>query len=137
MFKKGSVLYAYEILREAGQDVMYVNYLGANYVPSLAENANVMARTVESLIENQNISRVVFVQQRNYNYDFPQVTMLLEIAQLYTFLVKQEKILSPKKLVLTCTQCLGKRHEAIFYFASLLKKDPIAAYVEIKRNLLS
>jgi len=135
MFKKGTVLYAYEIVREAGRDVMYINYLGAPFVPNLAESGEVMARTIDSLVESPNISRIVFVQQRNYNYDFREVSMLLEIAQLYTYLTKQEKILSPEKLVLSCQQCLGKRHEDMTYFVTLLKQDPISAYFEIKRIL--
>ena len=111
MFKKGSVLYAYEVMRESGEDVIYVNYLGSTVVPNLAESPEVMLRTVDLLIENPNVSRIVFVQQRNYNYDFKEVSLLLEIAQLYTYLVKQEKILSPDKLILSCHQCLGRRHE--------------------------
>ena len=37
LFKKGTPLYACEIMREAGEDIMYVNYLGSSDVPSLAE----------------------------------------------------------------------------------------------------
>ena len=135
MFKEGTVLFAYEIMREAGDSVMYINYLGAPFVPSLAESAEVMSRTVDSLIESPNISRVVFVQQRNYNYDFGEVSLLLEIAQLYTHLLRQEKILSPEKLVFQCQQCLARRYEHMSYFVSLLKQDPIAAYFEVKRFL--
>jgi len=135
MFKKGTALYAYEIMREAGQDVMYINYLGSPYVPNLADSGEVMARTVDSLIESPNVSRIVFVQQRNYAYDFKEVNLLLEIAQLYTYLMKQEKILSPEKLVLGCQQCLGKRYRDMAYFVNLLKQDPIASYFEIKRFL--
>jgi len=51
IFKKGTKLYGYEVVREAGQDVMYINYLGAPYVPSMADSPIVMARTVDSLIE--------------------------------------------------------------------------------------
>src|SRR3989344_5831066 len=136
LFKKGTVLYAYEILREAGQDVMYINYLGSLYVPNLAESPEVMARTVDSLIESPNVSRIVFVQQRNYNYDFPQTSLLLEISQLYIYLMRQERILSPEKLVLRCQQCLGKRHNDMTYFITLLKQDPVSAYFEIKRFLI-
>lgn len=46
LFKQGTAVYAYEIMREAGENVMYVNYLGAPYVPSLADSKEVMARTV-------------------------------------------------------------------------------------------
>jgi len=135
LFKKGTPLYACEIMREAGEDIMYVNYLGSSDVPSLAEYGEVMMKTVDALVENPNISRIVFVQQRNYSYNFFQTSMLLEIAQLYTFLLKQEKILSPEKLVSRIEQFLAKRHENIAYFLYLLKQDPIAAYHEVKRFL--
>jgi type IV secretory pathway ATPase VirB11/archaellum biosynthesis ATPase len=135
MFKKGSVLFAYETIRESGENVMYVNYLGASFVPNLADNGEVMARTVDNLIESPNISRIVFVQQRNYNYDFSEISLLLEIAQLYNYFLKQEKILSPEKLVLQCQQCLARRYENLAYFLQLLKQDPIASYFEIKRFL--
>ena len=134
MFKQGTAVYAYEIMREAGENVMFVNYLGAPYAPNLAESPEVMARTVDNLIESQNVSRVVFVQQRNYNYDFSQISYLIEIAQRYVYLVKQEKILSSERLAF-CQQCIGRRHENMTYFSMLLKRDPIAAYHEIKRMM--
>jgi len=135
MFKENTPLFAYEVIRESGENVMYINYMGATIVPSLARYPEVMARTIDALIETPNVSRIVFVQQRNYNYDFSEVSMLLEIAQLYTYLIKQERILSPEKLVLSCQQCLAKRHENMTYFITLLKQDPIAAYHELKRFL--
>ena len=133
MFKANTPVYAYEIIREAGENVMYINYLGAPFVPSLADSGDVMSRAIDSLIENSNVSRMVFVQQRNYNYDFAQVLYLVEIAQLYTHLLRQEKILSPEKLAFV--QGMEKRHENMTYFIMFLKQDPIAAYHEIKRFL--
>ena len=135
MFKKGTILYAYEVMREAGEDVMYINYLGSPYVPNLSENPEVMSRTIDALIESPTVSRIVFVQQRNYNYDFAEVTKLLEIAQIYTYLMKQEKILSPEKLVFQYQQNLGKRYNDMTYFITLLKQDPIASYFEVKKFL--
>ena len=80
-FADEAPLYSYEVQREGGEDVLYINYVGAPYVPSLAESPEVMDRTVDALIENPNASRVVFVQQKNYNYDLEETSMLLEIAQ--------------------------------------------------------
>jgi len=136
IFKQGTALYAYEIMREAGQDVMYINYLGANFVPSLAESGEVMARTIDSLNEARNVSRIVFVQQRNYSYGFEQVSLLMEIAQLYTYLIKEERILSADRLVLDCQQCLSSRYEDMLYFSDLLRRDPILAYKKLKRLLI-
>ncbi len=137
IFKKGTKLYACEIVREAGQDVMYVNYLGALYVPSIADSPIVMARTIDSLIESPNVTRVVFVQQRNYSYDFKQITLLNEIAQLYVHLIKQEKVLSAKTLEPgRCKRHLPQRYDTMRYLIlTLLKQDPLGCYVETKRLL--
>ena len=61
LFKPGTQLYAYEVVREAGSKILYVNYMGAPYVPSLSEYPEVMGRTIDYLIENPSISRIVFV----------------------------------------------------------------------------
>jgi len=52
------------------EDVLYVNFIGATFVPDLAAMPEVMGMVVELLIENLNVSRVVFVQQKNYSYGF-------------------------------------------------------------------
>ena len=93
-----SPLYTIEVERKEGESLMYVNYLGAPFVPSIADFPEVMARTVDALVENANVSRIIFVQQKNYNYPFSQVELLVEIAQLYNFFMKQDRILSPEKL---------------------------------------
>ncbi len=134
LFKPGTQLYAYEVQRESGEDVLYINYLGSPAVPNIAESGEVMSRTIDLIIDNSNISKIIFVQQRNYHYDFPQVSLLQEIAQMYTYLVKQERILSPEKLSIS-GQPIGRRHEAVNYLLMLLKQDPFACYSEIRRTL--
>ena len=109
LFKPGTALFSYEIVREAETQVMYVNYLGANRVPNVAENPDIMARSVDLLIESPNISRIVFVQQRNYSYGSSEVFMLQEIANVYVYLTKQEKILSPTKLSIMGSESLPQR----------------------------
>ena len=136
-FKKGAPLYSYEIRREGGEDVIYFNYLGAPFVPSLADYLEVMGRTVDALVENPNVSRIVFVQQKNYNYDFEETSFLLEIASLHVHLVKQEKILSREKLVSYKSEFFNQRYNEIFSFLILLKSDPIAAYAEIRKILIN
>ena len=135
-FKEGAQLYSYEVHREGGEDVLYINYLGAPYVPSLVDSPEVMDRTINALIENPNVSRVVFVQQKNYNYDFQETSLLLEVAHLYVFLLKQEKILSHGKLVTNCEEFFSARYNDLFSFLFLLKQDPISAYTELRRILI-
>lgn len=129
-------VYSYEVKREGGEDVLYINYLGAPYIPSIAESPDVMARTIDALMENPNVSRVLFVQQKNYNYDLEETSMLLEIAQLYTYLLKQEKALSKEKIG-GIEQFFPHRYNEIFSFLLLLKQDPLAAYAEIKKIIIN
>ncbi len=136
MAEKEEKLYAYEVRREGGEDVLYINYLGAPYVPSLADYSEVMARTMDALIENPGVSRIIFVQQKNYNYDFRETALLLEIAQLYVYLLKQEKILSQEKLVTSTEQFFSQRYNEVFSFLLLLRQDPISAYFEIKKIII-
>ena len=135
MFKSDTPLYSYEVVREIGENVMYINSLGARFVPSLIDSAEVMGKTIDNLKEDPNIARIVFVQQRNYSHDFSQVEMLVEIANLSDFLVKQEKIVSAEKL-----SHLGPSyHEAHAFLNSivneLLSTDPVKAYRELRGML--
>ncbi len=135
-FKPGAKLYSHEVQTEGGEDILYINYLGAPYVPSLADSAEAMGRTMDALIENSNVSRVVFVQQKNYNYDFEETSLLLEIAQLYIYLLRQENVLSQEKLIINQEQFFSQRYNAIFSFLFLLKQDPIAAYADLKKLII-
>jgi len=135
-FNKKTKLYSYEVQRKGGEDVVYINYMGAPYVPSISEHPEVMERTVDVLMENSNVSRVVFVQQKNYNYDFKETSFLLEVAQLYIYLVKQEKILSQEKLITNHEEFFTQRYNAVFSFLLSLKQDPIAAYSELKKIII-
>ncbi len=133
VFKTTSPLYASEIDRKEGENLLYVNYLGAPFTPSVADSAEVMARTIDSLIENPNVSRIIFVQQRNYNYPFEQVALLVEIAQLYNYLLKQERILSPEKLGLFAG--LEFAPAELSYLVALLRQDPVGCYIELNRKI--
>lgn len=136
-FSKETPLYAYEVQRQGGEDVLYINYLGAPFVPSLSENPEVMSRTMDALMENPNVSRIVFVQQKNYNYDNQETNYLIEVAQLYVYLIKQEKVLSQDKLVTTQQIMFTQRYNDLFAFLFMLKQDPFSAYSELKRLLYS
>jgi len=137
IFPKEAPLYAHEVVRESGRDVLYVNYLGAPFVPNLALLPKVMAQIIDLLIENPTVSRIILVQQRNYCYDFKQVAMLNEIARLYVYFIRQERLLEPAMLAMPgCEQYLGERLNIMRYLIlSLLKQDPIACYVETRRLL--
>ena len=135
LFEKGAKLYSYEIRRESGENVAYVNYLGAPYIPSIAKSPEIMSRVIDLLIESPNISRLVLVQQRNYNYNSNQINLLAGISSLYTFLLKQEKILSVEKIS-SDQRLVSQRYTFLNYFIQILKMDPILAYKKISNALI-
>jgi len=46
LFKPGTKLYSYEVVREEGQQTMYVNFLGAPFVPDLVDK-EIMGKVVD------------------------------------------------------------------------------------------
>ena len=135
VFALKTPLYSVELQRKEGETILYVNYLGAPLTPSIADSADVMSRAIESLTENPEVSRIIFVQQRNYNYPFEQVILLTEIAQLYTFLLQQERILAPDKLSLFADVEFAPRE--LSYLLTLLRQDPASCYLELTKRISS
>ena len=135
-FDQSSKLYDSRVEREGGEDVLYFNYSNSPNYPSLAESPEVMERTVESLIENSNVSRIVFVSGKNYNYDFEETSMLLEIASLYVRLFKQERILSQESLSSIDSAFFKNRYNELFIFLKTLRRDPLSAYFELKSIII-
>jgi len=136
MFKSETALYSYEVISESGENVMYINYLGDAAVPSIADSPEVMARTIDALAENTQITRVVLVQQRNYSYNFSQVQMLVEVASLFNFLIKQEQVLTSEKL--SSLPDYPRAYNNLNYLVNtLLKYDPLKAYRFLKATIVA
>ncbi len=133
LFSEKAKLYATEVERKQGESVLYVNYLQAPFVPSLADNSGVMGRTVDALLEQPSVSRIVFVQQRNFHYPSEQVFLLSELARLLTFLTKQEEILGVQKLQLYGN--VAELHADLSFLLQLLKQDPLSCYRELQTRI--
>ncbi|MFA5888399.1 MAG: type II/IV secretion system ATPase subunit [Candidatus Nanoarchaeia archaeon] len=126
----------YEVIREGTEDVMRVNYEQAPYSPSIEENPMIMMDAIDKIAENPSISRIVFMQRRFYEYPYEQTQMLVEIANLYSYLIKSKKVLSPDSLGASYESqgMLAERYAVIHSIVfELLRSDPLGAYVELKR----
>ncbi len=135
MFKPDAPLYATEVERKQGEDTLYINFLSAPFVPSLAENAMVMERVLDLMLEHPQVSHLVFVQQRNYHYPSEQVLLLSEIANIYNYITKQENLLSLAKL-----NFFGDIQQAYTEVSALtlfLREDPLGCYTHLKKRILT
>src|SRR3989344_8963923 len=83
---------SYEILREGEDNTLKLEYENYPKVPSIEDDDLVMAKAVELLIENPGTTKIIFRQKREYEYDYAQTQILLEIAKLYNRLIKQSDL---------------------------------------------
>ena len=127
----------YEVRKEGQDEVMLINADGSSYAPSIEDDKNCMRSTILKLVEVPSITKIIFVQRRNYEYEFDNVQLLTEIATIYNHLSKRKKSFSVGAF--TCSSC-GKSHPDRYNFIqgiinNLLLYDPIGAYVELRRTI--
>jgi len=122
----------YELIREGSSEVMRINCVACSSIPSIEESALCMMRTIDKLVEVPSVSRVIFNQRKNYVYNDDQTALLVEIANLYSFLTKQKRILSLG--ILAGVRNSNAKHTNLQYLIlNLLRSDPLSSYVETIR----
>ncbi|PIZ57066.1 hypothetical protein COY28_00375, partial [Candidatus Woesearchaeota archaeon CG_4_10_14_0_2_um_filter_57_5] len=125
----------YDILHEGEDVILRIDAEKAAYVPSLEDSALCMGDTVEKLAEAGRVTKIVFTQKRDYEYDQTQTEMLMEIAKLYNQLIRQKNMLGYYALVMPgCENYANARYNELQQVVfQLLKSDPLGCYVELKR----
>ncbi|MFH1642018.1 MAG: type II/IV secretion system ATPase subunit [Nanoarchaeota archaeon] len=127
--------FPYEIIREGDDTVLRIDCENYNRYPSIEDDPIVMSKTCDILTEAPSVTKIVIYQKRNYEYDYSQTSMLAEISKVYSKLIKSKE-LSYNSLIIdpNCTKCINRWYTTIKHIVSdLLKRDPISAYVELKR----
>ncbi|MBS3112812.1 type II/IV secretion system ATPase subunit [Candidatus Woesearchaeota archaeon] len=126
----------YELIKEGDESILKIDYEINLNIPSIEDDSTCMARTIERLIETGPVGKIVFLQKRDYEYDYSQTQLLVEIAQLYKSLVKEgylhyfQTLLSDSYSARVMGASLAKFQE-VFY--RTFKSDPAGAYIEIRR----
>ncbi len=127
--------YSYDIIQEGEETILRIDCEGLTYIPSVEDNATTMAKTITILMETGAVTKIVFVQKRDYEYDFYQTQLLYEIAQLYNRLAKQN-IFDYYAAQPECQKWFGDKYSKLrLLIFRLLKEDPLGAYVELKREI--
>lgn len=136
--ERGLGVGTYEVVREGEDVVIRINYEGAPITPSIEDNEAVMARAIDILAEVGHATKLLFSQKRDYEYDFTQTLILLEIAKLYKQFVKERLTYAnlADNRCPTATMCAAQRYsELSVIIFRLLRSDPLGSYVELKRIL--
>lgn len=128
--------FSYDLIREGDEIILRINCEKLDYVPSLEDNEKVMGKTVDILTEAGTVTKIVFVQKREFEYDYVQTQMLVELAKLYSQLVKRKDIFSYHALGAGCLRWFQARYSKLqLRFFRLLKEDPLGSYVLLKREI--
>lgn len=128
--------FSYDIIKEGDEQILRIDCEALPYLPSLEDNATVMSKTVEILIEAGQIAKIMFAQKRDYEYDFYQTQLLVEIAQLYTKFSKQKELFSIYAVGNQCVSWFRGRYARLKLLVfRMMKEDPLGSYVELRREL--
>src|SRR3990167_28958 len=94
-----------------------------------------MATTIDKLMELKKVVRIVFAGVREYEYDFTESKMLLEIALAIERLMK-ERLISLKNVVIAgCEDDSQERYQFLQRLLNDLRFDPIEAYRSLTREI--
>ena len=111
-----------------------VNFLGSVYGPSIEDYPVSMATAIDKLMEIKKVVRLVLSERREYEYDFKETKMLLEIANIIEKITR-EGVISIKNIVVQrCESEAPQRYEFLRTIMSLLRYDPIEAYKRVIRE---
>jgi len=113
-----------------------VNCMGCIYSASIEDSDICMARTIDKLLAVKNVSSVVLVKEREYEYSGDSIKMLLEIANIIDEVIKDRLISYARLGPENCRRCYPDLPSTLQYITiNLLRRDPIGAYVELLREI--
>ncbi len=88
--KKGFV---HQVAHEGDENILRIDFETTPFFPSLEDNPIVMSITIDLLASNPGITKIVFRQKRDYEYDREQTEMLAELARLYNKFLGQRQLI--------------------------------------------
>ncbi len=124
---------SYDFIKEGEDTILRMDCDECTFFPSIEENPTVTEMVLRALAKEGSATKIVLVQKRDYEYDYEQTTMLVEIARIFRHIDKQ-------RAEYEATEKIGARKLTAPRYAlfsnittRLLLRDPLGAYVELKR----
>src|SRR3972149_7105383 len=127
------MVYEYEYDEESQK--MRINCLGGLYGDSIEDYSACMATTIDKLMELKKVVRIVFAGIREYEYDFTESKMLLEIALAIERILKERLISIKNVVVVGCEEDAQERYRFLQRLLNDLRFDPIQAYKNLAREI--
>lgn len=129
----------FELVKHGVESILKINYIGKENFPSLEDDPFVMRDTVKKLVQNPSATKVIFIHNKNYEYDYDQINLLKEVAVLYNYLMKEKELFTSGQLLNKDDECMKLFFNRYTFLQNTIVKDlpadPIGAYVKIYRKL--
>jgi archaeal flagellar protein FlaI len=120
---------------EGENKVLKVNIATCSFPPSIEYSEVCMSKMVDLLLNTSGVNVIIINQLRDYEYDYSQVKVLQEIAEVYRKLNRDER--SHHSHLITNPEHERYVKGAYTQFQTLigkkLKEDPFGAFVGLKR----
>jgi len=124
--------FSYDVYRGGDEIILRIDCEAYPLSPSIEDDPICMSHTLTILIEVKEATKIILVQKREYEYDEGQTKILREIAKIYDYIIKQKLVTYYSVSgAANANARYNKLQELVF---NTLKNDPIAAYVELKRE---
>lgn len=122
---------------EIKEGILRMNCLGSIFGFTIEDSDVVMARVIEKLIEEKKIIGIILAETREYEYDYDQTKMILEIANTIMNALKEKKLVSIKNVATgACAKYLGVWYGWLRDLVTLqMRGDPIGAYINLSREI--
>lgn len=122
----------FSVDRTAEEGILRADFSLSSYTPSIEDSSFTMSKVIEKLAVVGGITKIIFYQKREFEYDYHQTSLLNEIAKLYGKLTKDLKfgITTFKECSNFANTWYTELKDIIF---NRLPRDPLGAFVELKR----
>jgi len=113
-----------------------INCLGCLYGSSIEDYPECMARVIDIILEVKKVASVILARNREYEYDYSQVKMLTEVADIIEWAIREKLVTKSNMATPQCSKHYPEGMPKLGHIVTeMLRKDPIGAYVELIREI--
>jgi len=127
--------FEYETYHEGENKVLKINTEKCTFPPSIEYSEECMSKVIDLLQENTGITTIILSQLRDYEYDFPQTKLLIELAAMFKRLNRDEREAYSRLITNPESERYIRSSFAQFQLilSKRLKEDPYGTFHQLKR----
>lgn len=127
--------FEYEAYHEGENKILKISCENCNFPPSIEYSDICMSKVIDTLQAVTGATIIILSQQREFQYDYDQVSLLNELTSVYKHLTQEERFSYSHLVVDPLHERYIRSSYAQFQrlISKQLKEDPFAAFVELKR----